>query len=158
MIYRTYAASDLPAVIQLFRETVHTVCAADYAPGQLDAWAPEELNLQKWQITLLSHHTIVAETTGIIAGFGDMDNTGYLDRLYVHKDFQRQGIATAICDRLESHIARGLSPCRFTTYASITAKPFFEKRGYRVVKSQVVERCGVQLTNYVMEKTCPKAK
>lgn len=36
--------------------------------------------------------------------------------------------------------------------SSITAKPFFEKRGYIVIKEQTVERFGVELRNYVMEK------
>lgn len=40
----------------------------------------------------------------------------------------------------------------YTTHASITARPFFEKRGYRVVRAQQVERQGLYLTNYVMEK------
>lgn len=31
-------------------------------------------------------------------------------------------------------------------------KIFFERRGYRVVKRQEVERQGVLLTNYIMEK------
>ena len=87
-----------------------------------------------------------------------MDDTGYLDRLYVHKDFQRQGIATAICDRLEAALSPEPSPVQFTTHASITAKPFFEKRGYRIVKEQTVERLGIRLTNYAMEKTCRKAE
>ena len=38
------------------------------------------------------------------------------------------------------------------THASRTAKPFFEKRGWRVVKEQQVERHGVLLTNFVMER------
>lgn len=82
----------------------------------------------------------------VIVGFGDIDNTGYLDRLFVHKDYQGQGIATALCNKLE---------CSFdiiTTHASITAKPFFESRGYKVIKEQQVERQGTFLTNYVMEK------
>lgn len=57
---------------------------------------------------------------GIIVGFGDIDNTGYLDRLYVHKDYQNQGIAKAMCDKLEQHNAYN----EITTHASITAKPF----------------------------------
>lgn len=36
------------------------------------------------------------------------------------------------------------------THASITARPFFEKRGYRVEKEHVVVRHGVRLSNYVM--------
>ena len=81
-------------------------------------------------------------------GFGDIDsNTGYLDRLYVHKDHQGMGIATALCDRLEASAA-GL----LVTHASITARPFFEKRGYKLVKEQQIERQGIFLTNYVMIK------
>ena len=34
----------------------------------------------------------------------------------------------------------------------ITAKPFFEQRGFYVVKKQEVIRGGIALTNYVMEK------
>lgn len=40
-----------------------------------------------------------------------------------------------------------------TTHASITAKGFFEKRGYRLIRAQQVERSGERLTNYVMEKS-----
>ena len=76
-----------------------------------------------------------------------MDRNGYFDRLYVHKDYQRKGVATAICDRLE-RAAQG----KIVTHASVTAKPFFEKRGYRVIRKQQVFRRGIVLVNFVMEK------
>ena len=148
MIYRAYTSEDLAAVVRLFQDTVHTVCARDYTSKQLDAWAPKELDMKKWQATLLAHHTIVAEEGGVIAGFGDMDSSGYLDRLYVSKDHQRLGIATAICDALEQQIT---APS-YQTHASITAKPFFTHRGYCLIREQQVERQGIYLTNYVMEK------
>ena len=91
-------------------------------------------------------NTLVAIENSIIVGFGDIDSTGYLDRLYVHKDYQKQGIASALCDKLENGFTK------ITTHASITAKPFFLHRGYKVVKEQQVERNGIFLTNYVMEK------
>lgn len=84
----------------------------------------------------------------LILGFGDIDKTGYLDRLYVHKDYQRQGIASAICDELE----RAVEVPVITTHASITAKGFFEKRGYTAVREQQVVRSGISLTNFVMVK------
>lgn len=90
----------------------------------------------------------MAEQDGSIIGFGDMAPDGYLDRLYVHKDHQREGVATAICDALEKTVTGTV-----TTHASITAKPFFEHRGYRVIQEQQVVRRGVALTNYVMEKS-----
>ena len=83
----------------------------------------------------------------LIVGFGDIDKDGYLDRLFVHADYQGKGIATAICNQLEQAVDG-----KITTYASITAKPFFEKRGYKVVKERQEERQGVLLTNYVMIK------
>ena len=84
----------------------------------------------------------------IIVGFGDIDQSGYLDKLYVHKDYQRQGIATVICNKLE----QSPKTDKITVHASITAKPFFEKRGYKVIKEQQVIRREVFLTNYIMEK------
>lgn len=57
------------------------------------------------------------------------------------------GIASAICDRLEEAASGNI-----VTHASITARPFFEKRGYRTIKEQQVERQGILLTNFVMEK------
>jgi len=96
----------------------------------------------------LWNNTVVAEQNGIVVGFGDMEESGYLDRLYVHKDHQRQGVATAICDALESASTAGT----FTTHASITARPFFERRGYTVITKRQVERRGILLTNFAMKK------
>lgn len=88
---------------------------------------------------------------GVIVGFGDMSPNGYPDRLMYTGDFS--GAARrAICDELE-RFADG----RVTTHASITAKPFFLNRGYRVVREQGVIRRGVAMKNYVMEK-CPAAE
>lgn len=149
MWIRRYEPEDLGQITALFYDTVHAVNAADYAPEQLDAWADGAPDLDRWNGSLLAHHSLVAvEGRDLIVGFGDIDGTGYLDRLYVHKDRQGLGIATALCDRLE----RAVDAPVLTTHASITARPFFESRGYRVLREQRVERHGVQMTNYVMEK------
>lgn len=192
MYLRKYHPSDCAALAALFYETVHTVNANDYSPEQLDAWADGQVDLNAWNESFLAHNTYVAvqecdgaddidscasdsagpaprKTDGslsptLIIGFGDMDDTGYLDRLYVHKDYQGRGVATAICDRLEEDfcLSRGRllqnsavqkrKNDTFTTHASITARPFFEKRGYTVVKAQQVVRKGISIRNYIMRK------
>lgn len=131
----------------LFYHTVHTVNAKDYTKEQLDVWADGKADLKKWNRLLQEHYSIVAVENETIAGFGDIDLTGYLDHLFVHADYQGKGIATAICDQLEQAVQGNI-----TTHASITAKAFFEKRGYRVLKEQQVERQGIFLTNYIMVK------
>ena len=148
MTLRDYTKTDCAELAELFYDTVHTVNAKDYTQEQLDAWATGKVNLEAWNESFQAHHTVVAEMDGKIVGFGDMDETGYLDRLYVHKDYQRRGVATAICDALEQNA----KVAEFTTHASITARPFFEKRGYTVVREQQVERRGIWLTNFVMKK------
>ena len=148
MILRSYVSRDCPALARLFFDTVHTVNRRDYTQAQVDAWATGEVDLAAWDASLAAHRTLVAEEDGVILGFADMAGDGYLDRLYVHRDHQGRGVATALCDALEG--ASGAP--RFTTHASLTARPFFEGRGYRVVRTQQVERRGVRLPNFVMEK------
>lgn len=157
MEIRSYRQEDIKVIAELFYNTVHSVNAADYTDEQLDAWADGNINLEAWDRSFQEHMTLVAvmasneeEGNGQIVGFADMDRAGYLDRLYVHKDFQRCGIATALCNCLE----QSADAETITTHASITARPFFEKRVYKVVREQQVERKGVLLTNYVMKKGC----
>lgn len=148
MILRGYTPNDCKTLAELFFNTVHIINIKDYSEEQINVWATGHIDLEQWNRSFLSHYTVIAEINGTVVGFGDIDNTGYLDRLYVHADFQRQGIATAICDKLEqaSHAEK------IVTHASITAKGFFEKRGYKVVAKQQVQRQGILLTNYVMER------
>ena len=137
MQIRKYRPSDCRELAELFYDTVHTVNAGDYTKEQLDAWATGHVDLEAWDRSFREHHTLVALEDGAVIGFGDIDGSGYLDRLYVHRRHQGKGVATALCDRLEQVCAGVIS-----THASITAKPFFEKRGYRVIREQQVERQG----------------
>ena len=147
MVIREYQPLDCEVLAELFYNTVHTVNEKDYTKEQLDVWATGIIDLEKWNQSFEDHYSLVAIDDEVIVGFGDIDKAGYLDRLYVHADYQRKGIATAICNQLEQAVQGGI-----VTHASITARPFFEKRGYRVIKEQQVERQGIFLINFVMEK------
>lgn len=155
MVIRNYEPADCTCLTELFYNTVHTVNRIEYTQEQVNVWATGSVDEEEWNRSFSEHITIVAVADTVIVGFGDIDQTGYLDRVYVHKDYQRKGIAAAICDALESAVDVPV----ILTHASITAKPFFEKRGYRMIREQQVERQGVFLTNYIMENTrCPVTK
>ncbi|BAQ13007.1 acetyltransferase [Clostridium botulinum B2 128] len=151
MNIRIYQSEDCREIVELFYNTVHSINSRDYNSAQLDVWAPKEIDIVSWDKSLSQHYSVVAEENGVIIGFGDLDATGYFDRLYVHKDYQGIGVATTIANELERY-AQENHISIVTTNASITAKPFFEKRGYEVIKEQFVERNGQFLKNFIMKK------
>ena len=149
-----YKETDTEEIINLFYETVHTVNAKDYSSLELYAWVSfDELQskVESWKESLSQNITFVAKNKDKIVGFSDLTYRGHLDRLYVHKHYQRQGIATTLVNLIESE-ARKLDLVCLDTYASITAKPFFEQLGYQVVCLQSVVRKGVSLINFKMTK------
>ncbi len=146
MIIRQYKNEDCDIVSKLFYETVHSINAKDYTAEQLSVWANNADSLKIRRDYLLKQFTLIAEINGEIVGFGSIDKLGYLDLLFVHKDYQKQGVATVLCNELE----KGFSV--INTFASITAKPFFESRGYVVINECEAERFGVKLKNFEMQK------
>ena len=147
MRIRPCREADLPALLDVFYRTVHTACAGDYTPAQLSAWAPETPDTARWAEKLRQETFLAAEGGGALLGFGALDGA-YLDLLYVLPDCQGRGVGSALCGFLE-HLC---PESRITVHASRTARPFFEAQGYRLVRSQQVERRGVMLENFVLEK------
>jgi putative acetyltransferase len=148
---RRFRAGDAPALVALFRDTVHRINIRDYSPEQVQAWAPDEIDEPYGADTLSRRFCLVAESDGAIVGFGDLEGEGHLDRLYVHADHQARGVGRALLAALEAE-ARRRGCRRIFTEASLTARPFFEGHGYRVLQEQVVVCRGVEFVNYQMEK------
>lgn len=151
---RPYEEGDLQAVVSLFYDTIHSVNLKDYTPEQADAWAPKEPDSSRWRNLLTGEDTWVAVQDGRIVGFANRDGE-YFDCLYVHKDYQRRGVAKALAERIEGRAAaEGYT--RIRTDASLTARPFFERRGYTVIRRQRIRRAGQILVNFAMERSIQK--
>jgi putative acetyltransferase len=63
----------------------------------------------------------------------------------------RKGVGRALLNAAERW-ARDIGAARLTTEASLIAHPFFMKSGWLVVEEEHVERKGVILTRYKMQK------
>lgn len=150
---REINAEDLEAIVALFKETVRHVNAKDYTSEQLLAWAPHQIHHtdERWQ-SILNNIAYLAEINGIVVGFTDMTIEGYLDRLFVHKDYQGRYISMMLLNKLKSvALKKGIK--KITAEVSITAKPLAERLGMHVIKEQNKPRPGgVTLTNFLMEK------
>lgn len=151
MVLRKYENRDLPQIITLFQNTVRIINAKDYSEKQIDAWL-SAVDFSGWDESFCVHDTWVALShTGDIIGFGDIDKSGYLDRLYVHHAFQRQSVARCLCDILEQTAFLQDKQTVYTD-SSITAVPFFKSRGYRILQQCTVVRGGETLVRYRMQK------
>jgi len=148
---RPYASLDLDALIALFQSCVRIVARHDYTLEQVFSWAPQAIDRERWALRLAASSTWVAAFGERPAGFISLEPEGHLDMLYVDPNFQGRGVASELLHRLETS-AEACGLARLFTEASITARPFFEHRGFRVVEAQTVIRRGQRLTNYRMER------
>ena len=154
MKIRPYEPKDLDHIIELFQQTVYIINRQDYSANQVNAWVnstTKSTRYSKWALEFERNFTYVAEEEGEVVGFIDMTAAGYLDRLYVHPFFQRVGIASQLLGKIEV-IACEYSLSEIRTDASITALPFFEEKGFKMITKQIVDIRGIQLTNYQMIK------
>ena len=143
-------STDLEAVRTLFRETVLHVTAKYYTSEQTTVWASRAEQTDRWEQKLKEQHFLVAEINQKIIGFASLTTEGYLDLLYIHKDFQRQGVATQLLENLKA-TAKASKLGVLSSDVSISARPFFEKHGFRVLCEQTVFIGNVSLMNYKME-------
>lgn len=151
IILREGSQYDLSEMIQLFQDTIMTVCKADYNTDQLNAWKSGAENRERWDSVIREQYIIIAEAENKIAGFCTLDQGNYIDLLFVHKDYQHQGIASQLYKPIEKEAFRQNQKF-ITANVSKTAKPFFESKGFKVIQEQTVTVKGIELTNYKMEK------
>lgn len=150
---RALDENDIPEMKDLFRDTVLNVNARDYTEEEVKDWASCGDCDARWKDLLAGNRYIGAfNEDNVLVGFSSMDKDGYLHSMFVHKDFQHKGIATQLLSEVEQ-IACLYGVIYITSEVSLTARPFFEKKGYEVVKIQKYKANRLELTNFVMRKT-----
>ena len=108
---QTLPIADCTETLALFTNTVRKVNAADYTPVQIDAWLQARVTTNALGRKLVTAYNGSHQRQPIV-GFGDIDDTGYLDRLFVHHQFGRRGIATALVNELEPYARNHTAFCR----------------------------------------------
>lgn len=128
MFLRPYKYQDKRQLQQLFFDTIHSVNARDFDESQLNWWAPPEPDRAIWSKLDQQWCTVVEQGKQIV-GFSAISAFGTLDFLYVHRDFQHRGIATALIKQTE-RIAKKHHIGTIYTESPLSACGFFEKRGF----------------------------
>lgn len=154
-IRTTVTFADIPELKQLYKDTVLTINRKDYTAEEVEDWAScGDDNQHLLELINTLHFILVENDDGDMVGFAAISDEGYLHSLFVHKDYQRQGIATLLYKTVEE-LAQHRQIAKITSEVSITARPFFEKQGFIVDEEQRRKANKLYLTNYKMSKVLP---
>ena len=151
MNIRRATIDDLSDLQTLFVETIKEVCRSEYSPSQIDVWTSSVNDRERWINAIEEQYFIVAEEKGEIHGFGSLKEGKHIDFFYVHKDHQREGVGNKIYEALEKEAESSGSEGLFG-FVSKTAKPFFDKKGFRTAQEKRNIIHGVEIQNYRMVK------
>ena len=151
MLIRPFTDSDGQRTVEIFQRSIRELARHDYSHAQLEAWAKGEIDLAEWTARRTELGTFVADRGGVVVGFSDVSESGYIHMMFVHPDFARQGIATALLAFAEAKTAKS-GALQLSANVSLTARQLFEQHGFVVQGTQQPEVAGVALTNFHMTK------
>ncbi len=143
-------AAVVQEIADLFYQAVWRSDDEVYNAEQKAVWAPKP-DYVLWHKRLADKQPWLAKIDQRIAGFIELDPDGHIDCTYTHPDYQGQGVASALYQQLEL-TASNRDLQRLYVEASIIAQPFFQRWGFSVVKENIIQRDGVTLSNFTMEK------
>ena len=144
--------SDAAEIKHLFQDTVLTINRQDYLPEEVADWALCGAEISHFEEIIKNQYVLVAQDSRTaIVGFASITPSGYLHSMFVHKDCQNRGIATRLLYEIERY-AEDMGIKRITSEVSITARPFFESKGFVVEACQRRKAKHLYLTNFQMAK------
>lgn len=149
---RPYEGQDVNTTRLIFDSAVTVTASADYTLEQVEAWrARRPRTLSQWDQSMRSRDSYVALIGERVVGFSDLGDDGHIHMLFVDPRFARRGVGGALLTFLEAQ-AKGRGLTRLSANVSITARPLFESRGFKVHREQEVRLARQKLTNFRMTK------
>lgn len=147
---QAYTQEDAQAVTEIFYQAVYALDTRVYTDAQKSAWAPLPIDDSFWAHRLACKKPFLAKMGDKTLGFIELDADGHIDCLYVHPQWQRQGIAAALYYYV-LQAAKRKKMQRLYVEASLAAQPFFLKQGFKLIKKNHLDRRGQVLINFSME-------
>lgn len=151
---RPLVATDLPQLVDLYRDAVQSQARGLYSDRQLQAWAHHaggDAGLAEALARGVGLASCAAPPDRTIEAFALLDPIDRLSLLYCRGRSSRQGRATALLVALES-IARGRGCRRLRTEASQLSKPLLERLGWLLESEEEVLFAGVLFRRWRMIK------
>jgi len=148
---RKATLDDVDSIREMYRDIIFSINSKDYNIDQLTVWASFSENRNAWTKRILEQHFLVAVVEAELAGFSSISDDGYIDFMFTHKDHQGEGIASEMLLKLEDLVS-GKQVNKIWAVVSITARPFFLKKGFRITERFTKEVKGVKFDDCIMTK------
>lgn len=151
MFIRDFIPGEQISLRQVFMSSVHELARGFYTEEQLDAWAPRTYDEQQWAEKIAALRPFVAIIGDRVAGYADLQDSGYIDHFFVSGQFSGCEIGSALMIHIHQVAAARAIP-ELSAHVSLAAESFFSKHGFGAVKRQSVTVRGVSLYNSLMVK------
>ena len=123
---RRYEQGEEAALFNVYCTAIHIIASRDYTTEQVQAWAPLDFDAALWRDRIRGINPFVAEVSGELVGYADVQPNGYIDHFFVSGAHPRKGIGSLLMRRILKE-AQVLGIATLTSNVSRTAQPFFEK-------------------------------
>lgn len=148
---RDFILGEAADLRDVFMSSVHGLARRFYTEEQIKAWAPVTHDEGQWADRIAALRPFVATVDGRVAGYADLQESGYIDHFFVAAEFSGQGVGSLLMQRIHEAASQRHIAVLFAD-VSLTAEAFFQHRGFAVVSCQSVIRKDVAIPNARMTK------
>lgn len=149
---RPFAIGDASSLRAVYFSSVHQLASRYYTEDQIHAWAPQNYDRDEWARRIGALQPFVAMIGDEIAGYADLQSTGYIDHFFVSGSYAGRGVGTALLQYIQSAAVSQGVECLHAD-VSLSAEGFFSKNGFLVEARKTVVIRGVEIQNARMSKT-----
>ncbi|WP_136247471.1 GNAT family N-acetyltransferase [Halomonas borealis] len=154
ILYREARAQDGGDQAEVFHHAVMQGAVGHYTLAAREAWVavlPREASA--WVARQALYTTLVATCDGRCVAFLELDVAGgHVEALYVWPSLARRGIGSTLLGHAE-RLLREQGGERLSIDASLVMADGLERRGWRRIREECVERGGERLARRHLEKT-----
>jgi len=101
MLIRDFEQGEEAMLRRVFMSSVHELASGFYTKEQLNAWAPRAYDERQWAEKISALRPFVAIIDGCIAGYSDLQESGFIGHFFVSGEFSRRGVGSALMEHIQ---------------------------------------------------------
>jgi len=149
MQIRKFKKTDAPKVSQLIRKCITELFPHYYPKKVIDVLYKKNTPKSVIKRSNERDYYVMEEKNHILGIMGIQKNN--IRTSYVNPAYHKKGIGRKLLNHLEN-IVLEKNYSKLTTHSSLSAKTFYQKCGFKIIRKVSSEHEGIMLDEYLMEK------